>query len=294
MEYTSFDDKEDNNDDKSSDDIDDNESDDEEEEDKGDKGEMKLKKTRDLGSQSAFSILSDANPSLRFQKITQAFPTYASQISKIRKKRFKLPMREIGKWHESGLASKLPLNSLYLNGKRVNLGANTFNVYDLLSTIRGEYRELDKLSKFSRSKADGGHGMSLTSVRELAEVAAHLSSQSGGSNSDGNGMMGMMMGGSGAGDVEDGIIRIDVSRGAKQVVTFMNNLEDRSNPTYSRWSKKMAKLLEPTWSIQPIARNLYTALLAVDVLTYEGAVLAYVNASVFLDVSLHHWTILIV
>ena len=59
--------------------------------------------------------------------------------------------------------------------------------------------------------------------------------------------MGGMMGGGAPGerDLEDGIVRIDVSKGAKQVVTFMNNLEDKSNPLYARWPRKLSKLLEP-------------------------------------------------
>ena len=68
-----------------------------------------------------------------------------------------------------------------MNGKRVNLGANTFNIYDLLSSVRGEYKEADKLARFSRrgrSHAEGGHGLSSSGVRALGDAAAVLAAKS--------------------------------------------------------------------------------------------------------------------
>ena len=106
------------------------------------------------------------------------------------------------------------------------------------------------------------------------------------------------------------IVRIDVSKGAKHVVTFVNNLEKDS--MYARWPRALKQLSYPTWSLHSIQvhipphditirlsmntacisylpllsilphpvsaqyspqRNLYTLLAVVDPVTIEGAAL---------------------
>jgi Thioredoxin-like domain len=67
------------------------------------------------------------------------------------------------------------------------------------------------------------------------------------------------------------IIRIDVSKGAKHTVTFVNNLE--RDAMYSRWPRTLRQLLFPSWSLHTIARNLYTVVVVADPATYEGAAL---------------------
>ena len=39
---------------------------------------------------------------------------------------------------QSGLAQTLPMNGVFINGLRVDLGGNTFNVFDLLAEVRTE------------------------------------------------------------------------------------------------------------------------------------------------------------
>jgi hypothetical protein len=41
------------------------------------------------------------------------------------------------------------------------------------------------------------------------------------------------------------IVRIDVSKGGKHVVTFLNNLE--KDDMYRRWPKKLKQLTMPSW-----------------------------------------------
>lgn len=67
------------------------------------------------------------------------------------------------------------------------------------------------------------------------------------------------------------IIRIDVSPGSKGVLHFFNNLE--KDGMYRGWPTSLTTLLYPSWSSGPqaIARNLYTAIAFVDVLSPEGA-----------------------
>ena len=67
------------------------------------------------------------------------------------------------------------------------------------------------------------------------------------------------------------IVRIDVSRGAKHVVTFVNNIE--RDGMYARWPRALNQLTYPTWSLHTVQRNLYTLLAVVDPASYEGAAL---------------------
>jgi hypothetical protein len=71
---------------------------------------------------------------------------------------------------------------------------------------------------------------------------------------------------------QNNIVRIDVSKGGKYVVTFFNNLEKDSTYT-KRWPKKLKTLLMPSWQLQALARNLYTVVAVVDPLTAGGAYL---------------------
>jgi hypothetical protein len=41
---------------------------------------------------------------------------------------------------------QVPMNSMFINGKRVDLRASTFNIFDLFADIRGELQTLSKLS----------------------------------------------------------------------------------------------------------------------------------------------------
>lgn len=64
-------------------------------------------------------------------------------------------------------------------------------------------------------------------------------------------------------------IRIDVSKGAKYVVHFINNLE--RDQIYKRWPKDLNRLLYPSWSLTTLARNLYTCIALVNPLTAPGS-----------------------
>jgi hypothetical protein len=66
----------------------------------------------------------------------------------------------------------------------------------------------------------------------------------------------------------EGVIRIDVSKGSKHVVTFINNLE--KDAQYKRWPKSMRQMLMPSWSLHSIARNLYTLIFVIDPWSFEG------------------------
>lgn len=75
-----------------------------------------------------------------------------------------------------------------------------------------------------------------------------------------------------AGNSMSSIVRIDVSRGGKHVVTFVNNLE--KDAAYKRWSRSLRMLNMPSWSLHTISRNLYTLIAVIDPLSLDGAALS--------------------
>jgi UDP-glucose:glycoprotein glucosyltransferase len=69
------------------------------------------------------------------------------------------------------------------------------------------------------------------------------------------------------------IIRIDMSKGGKYVVYFINNLE--KDAQYKQWPRSLKQLLYPSWSLHTIARNMYTLIMIIDIFSSDGAQLLY-------------------
>lgn len=102
-----------------------------------------VKKIKDLGLQTLASVVRAANPMQRFRDIVEGFPKAAPLLSK---KRVSKALRdEVIKVWQSGLSQSLPMNGVFINGLRVDLGGNTFNVYDLLAEMRTELSQLGQL-----------------------------------------------------------------------------------------------------------------------------------------------------
>ncbi len=141
------------------------------------------------------------------------------------------------------------MNSIFINGAHVALGENTFNVYDMLHIVRSELEKLNQLNSFKKYQIP----LSSSGLSSLQKLATSLASD------DGN--------------TEKHTARVDVSRGAKNIVTFVNNIE--KDVQYRHWSKKLTVLLQPAWQIHQIRRNLYTVVVTPDILTYDGALLVY-------------------
>jgi hypothetical protein len=146
------------------------------------------------------------------------------------------------------MARTLPVNAMFVNGVKIDLGGATFNVYDVFSKIREEY------SQASRLRALGLDSKTEAAIKAHAEQLAATAVAS--RSSDG----------------ED-IVRIDVSKGAKHVVTFANNLE--KDAQYKQMPRTLMTLLQPTWSLHQVRRNLYTMLANLDVSTESGALIYY-------------------
>lgn len=207
-------------------------------------GEMKVWKLKDLGLQTAQAIVSSSAPADKFAEYVQSFPSFAPEISSIKLKATFVD--SINVLYSSGIQQMLPPNCLMFNGVRVDLGGSTFNIFDMLSTLRKEYQQESKIASL---------GLSSIMQEKLIRASNAISGGAGGSAAGGS-------------DPSEGIIRIDVSKGGKYVVAFLNNLE--KDAMYKRWPMSMRQMLMPSWSLHSIARNLYTTIFTIDPFSFIG------------------------
>ena len=213
------------------------------------KESMKLWKMKDLGLQTVVAIIKAANNGTannniqgltKFEDIVHNFPMQAPSISSIKFDNF---FREQAAFLIQAISSNgIPSNSVFINGIRFDLNGNTFNVYDLLNEVKEEIKYMGKLSNINLNQNKKNE------IKDFASVIGK----------DSNSMLGM-----------ENIIRIDVSKGGKYVVNFVNNLE--KDKMYKQWPKTLKQLLFPSWNMQLIAKNLYTLIANVDIITIEGS-----------------------
>ncbi|GMH34056.1 hypothetical protein BSKO_01890 [Bryopsis sp. KO-2023] len=143
---------------------------------------------------------------------------------------------------DSDLRKHVRKNQKFLNSK-LNLGflngvpfdINDFDLFDFLGKVRAEVKAVDQLQSI---------GLSSKAAREMLRLRSDDDSSK----------------------IED--IRYDVW--PKASVTFFNNLE--SDSTYRAYHPSVEALLSPYYprELHPIAKNLYTAVLIVDLGTKEG------------------------
>lgn len=217
---------------------------------KNNKESMKLWKMKDLGLQTVVAIIKAAKNGakndniqglVKLEDIAHNFPMQAPSISSIK---FDNLFRDQAAFLVQAIASNgIPNNAIFINGIRFDLSGNTFNVYDLLNEVKEEIKYMGKLSNINLNQ---------NIKNEIKDFASVVGSK------DGNSMVGM-----------ENIIRIDVSRGGKYVVNFVNNLE--KDNMYKQWPKTLRQLLFPSWNMQLIAKNLYTLIANIDIMTIEGA-----------------------
>lgn len=227
-------------------------------------GAMKVWKMKDFGLQLlqlTSSLAGKETPFLALMKAKEwvhNFPKYASMISST-KVTASLKQAMTSLYHHP-LVNALPTNALFVNDKRIELGSNTFNVFDVLAVIRAEINHVTRLHSLRLSST-------VTHLLKTAVLAltSDDADDSDDSNNGGDDVMGG--GGSEVASLEKDIVRIDVSKGGKYVVHFLNNLD--KDKLYSRtlgWPKTLTTLLYPSWNLHTIARNLYTLVAHVDVI----------------------------
>lgn len=218
--------------------------------------EMKVWKMKDLGLQSLQSIILQSNKHVsstisnsqlsidRFTDIVHNFPKIAALLSSIK---VDAKVRsDVQEYWSSKLPGTIPSNAIFINGMVVDLAGNTFNIYDLLNTIKEEVLKMNQLE-------------SLNLPVSLPPVLKNIASSMNNDVISSNPMLAQF----------GRIIRIDISKGGKHAVNFINNLE--KDAAYKKWPKSLRVLNQPSWSLQTIAKNLYTLVVVIDPTTVLGA-----------------------
>lgn len=202
----------------------------------------------DLGLQATQSIISSPDPVRTMNEILLNFPKHAPSLSS---SRVTNELRETTAWFTSTAASQVPMNSLFINGARVDLDKPTFNIFTLLGLLHKEYNSMDFLNE---------RNLPSDSKKSLINIARSLNEKKS------------------RGSLPD-IVRVDVSKGGKYVINFLNNLEKDS--MYKRLPRSVKTLLQPSWSLHAIQKNLYTLIGIVDPASPAGASLLYQLNSIF-------------
>lgn len=208
--------------------------------------EMKVWKLRELSLQTSQLVHSTSSrgstkDGLAYLKeIVQSFPSHASFVSsaKVSSSISKLAI-DI---YNSNLFDKISNNGLYINGKFIDLSSSTFNFYDVLYFLEKENLMHAPLLNFSLSPSLKRSVLSLSNKQNNFSTSEEPNFEN--------------------------IIRVDFSKNSKGMIHFFNNLE--KDFQYSRWSKSVKQILVPSWSIQPIAKNLYTMISIIDPFTMGG------------------------
>eukprot|EP00985_Skeletonema_marinoi_P009129 scaffold4220_cov102-Skeletonema_marinoi.AAC.2 len=245
---------------------------------------------RSLSMQAASLIVSSPDPLEALKGVSQNLPSVAHSLSNIQISEEFEALAE----KATDLAAKVGAVSpgwgdaafgFYVNSREVNVERPSFNVFQLLNVLREEdaiLRNLELSIRPALKKAalvlgsDEDEGSSaewaaLQSVRKMMDMGADKLAEIG--KSGDFSMMNPMANESNEEDEiesdfdeEEGsqIYRIDVGRGGKNAVLYLNDIE--KDPEYSSWPTSMQQML---YSAQfggapTVRRNLFTMLLVID------------------------------
>ena len=202
---------------------------------------------RQLPLQAAVVVASAKDPLATLQEVSQDLPSVASTLAYV-----KIP-EDIQKVAEA-LENKKKFfrpGRLYINGRAMSMSSPTFNVFVLLNLMREEQAFLDEMQSML--------GPYLEPAALQAVQRAWMM---------GDAFLGEGLEKSDEEDEEestsDTAFRVDVGRGGKRAVMYLNNVEkDRQ---YAQWPKSLQQMLMSLQFGMPpaVRRNLFTVLAIVD------------------------------
>ena len=248
----------------------------------GDAQEMKVWKMKELGLQTIQAMLLSNQPIQKLIEIIQNFPLQAPSLSALKiSQNIKDDVNSFYSNLNGGGGLGSLLNGLYVNGNRIDLSTNSFNVYDMLLKIHDELSHVDFIANLVKSNE--GKNIVLKAIATVNQPAGTSSSDdeeesselelSNSDNSQGTASSVLPA-------ELSSIVRIDLTVGSKNVIVFANNLEKDAKYT-KKWPKQLQQLTFPSWQLHAIARNLYTLVLVVDPLSIQGANLILQASSIY-------------
>ena len=183
---------------------------------------------RQLPLQAATAIMTSPDPLVTLQDIAQNLPSLARTLVYT-----KVPEELLSREF-----SRLAPGRLYVNGWPLALDGPTFNAFELLNVLKDEEAKLQRLVSF---------------VGPEASKAVQRAWIQGSSFFQGKDPT-----------TEETVYRIDVGRGGKDAILYLNDIE--KDPQYAQWPRSMQQMLYSMQFGMPpmVRRNVFTILAVVD------------------------------
>jgi len=166
-------------------------------------------------------------------------------------------------WEDPQISRVLSNAQFYVNGRATSVSRPSFNVFELLNVVRMEERRVQHMEKSITPKVS-----SLTSTQtalsRIQQAWIEGSSFGAGDEEDNDEDEEEMRVMGGRAPQKSNVFRIDVGRGWKQAVMYVNDVEKDSQ--YRQWTRNLQQMLmSMQYGMPPsVRRNLYTMTLVLD------------------------------
>ncbi|CAB9500382.1 UDP-glucose:glycoprotein glucosyltransferase [Seminavis robusta] len=204
---------------------------------------------RKLPLQATTVIAASKDPLMTLEEVSLNLPSVASTLVHLHVAE---DVQEIAEKFEEELASILPQGggTLLVNGRQINLGRPTFNIFELLNLLRKEQASLERLQ--SELGPYLGSTAVLAKVKEAWTMGDDFLDLTNERDEDTSS------------ETESKVFRIDVGRGWKRAVMYMNDIE--KDAKYAQWPRSVRQMfMAMQFGMPPsIRRNLFTVLVVLD------------------------------
>lgn len=208
---------------------------------------------RKLPLQAASAVAASKDPLMTLEEVSLNLPSVASTLVHV-----KIPqeLEEIAEKLEQDLKeARSSPGVLLINGRHVSIDRPTFNVFELLNVLRKEQAALESLQKELGPYLE--NPMALNKVKNAWSMGRDFLRAFGSKKGSKNP-------GDLDGEPETKASRIDVARGWKKAVMYLNDIE--KDEKYAQWPRQVRQVfMAMQFGMPPsIRRNLFTILAVID------------------------------
>lgn len=236
---------------------------------------------RDLPLQAAHVVSSASDPLWALQDVAQNLPSHASTLVEVAvpdEIRIAAELAKDMPAVASARGDQGPF-ALLVNGRQISVQRPSFNVFELMNILREENALLADLEK-SLGLHLGAKGLAaVQNMIEMGEAALDRAGSKDGAikkKQESDMMDDPFFGGDEDDEESDDSggagakFRIDVGRGYRGAVTYINDIE--RDPQYRQWPRSIEQMLMMAQFGQPptVRRNMFTMLLVLDPLSGDG------------------------
>ena len=233
---------------------------------------------RDLPLQAAHVVSSASDPLWALQDVAQNLPSHASTLVEVAvpdEIRIAAELAKDMPAVASARGDQGPF-ALLVNGRQIAVQRPSFNVFELMNILREENALLADLEKSLGSHLGPKGLAAVQDMIEMGEAALDRAGSKDGAikkKQESDMMDDPCFGGDEVEDEEGGAeakFRIDVGRGYRGAVTYINDIE--RDPQYRQWPRSIEQMLMMAQFGQPptVRRNMFTMLLVLDPLSGDG------------------------